>query len=163
FESALAAGTNLAFMGSNDAYWNVKYEDGEQTIFTYKSTYDPNPDPAQKTAMFREIGRPECLLIGGQHADIRALGHARDYSVTRAGVLVGPRRLAQRRHACALGPGRLRPLGAGGSTRPAVHAQRARRSDTTRGAARRPRGRSPSRNPGSHPLAERPANRRPSR
>jgi len=86
FEHALASGTNLAFMGSNDAYWNIRYEDGGQTIFTYKSMYDPNPDPTQKTAMFREIGRPECLLIGVQHADIRALDHPLDYTVTSAGA-----------------------------------------------------------------------------
>jgi hypothetical protein len=86
FEQALAAGTNLAFMGSNDAYWNMRYEDGGQTLFTYKSMYDPNPDPTQKTAMFREIGRPECLLLGVQHADIRALDHPLDYTVTSAGA-----------------------------------------------------------------------------
>jgi N,N-dimethylformamidase beta subunit-like protein len=86
FESALAAGTNLAFMGSNDAYWNIKYEDGGQTIFTYKSMYDPNPDVTTKTAMFREIGRPECLLLGVQHADIRVLAHPLDYTVTSAGA-----------------------------------------------------------------------------
>ncbi len=86
FEHALASGTNLAFMGSNDAYWNIRYEDRGQTIFTYKSMYDPNPDPTQKTAMFREIGRPECLLIGVQHADIRALDHPLDYTVTSAGA-----------------------------------------------------------------------------
>ena len=62
------AATNLAFMGTNDAYWNVRYEDGGRTIVAYKSLYDPNPDPTQKTAMFREIGRPECLLLGVQHA-----------------------------------------------------------------------------------------------
>jgi len=86
FDNALAAGTNLAFTGSNDAYWNVRYEDGGRTILTYKSMYDPNPDPTQKTAMFREIGRPECLLEGVQHADIRILDHPLDYTVTTAGA-----------------------------------------------------------------------------
>ena len=86
FESGLAGGTNLAFMGSNDAYWNIKYEDGGQTIYTYKSMYDPNPDVTTKTAMFREIGRPECLLEGVQHAEIRALDHPLDYTVTSAGA-----------------------------------------------------------------------------
>jgi N,N-dimethylformamidase beta subunit-like protein len=86
FDNALAAGTNLAFTGSNDAYWNVRYEDGGRTILTYKSMYDPNPDPTQKTAMFREIGRPECLLEGVQHADIRILDHPLDYTVTAAGA-----------------------------------------------------------------------------
>jgi hypothetical protein len=86
FDNALAAGTNLAFTSSNDAYWNVRYEDGGRTILTYKSTYDPNPDTTQKTAMFREIGRPECLLEGVQHADIRILDHPLDYTVTAAGA-----------------------------------------------------------------------------
>ena len=86
FENALGAGTNLAFTGSNDAYWNIRYEDGGRTVMTYKSMYDPNPDPTQKTAMFREIGRPECLLEGIQHADIRILGHPLDYTVTAAGA-----------------------------------------------------------------------------
>jgi hypothetical protein len=86
FDSALAAGTNLAFTGSNDAYWNIRYEDEGQTIVTYKSLYDPNPDPAQKTAMFRELGRPECLLEGVQHADIRILDNPLDYTVTAAGA-----------------------------------------------------------------------------
>ena len=86
FDAALVAGTNLAFTGSNDAYWNVRYEDGGRTVMTYKSTYDPNPDPTQKTAMFREIGRPECLLEGVQHADIRILDHPLDYTVTAAGA-----------------------------------------------------------------------------
>jgi hypothetical protein len=86
FDNALAEGTNLAFTGSNDAFWNIRYEDGGRTILTYKSTYDPNPDPTQKTAMFREIGRPECLLEGVQHADIRILDHPLDYTVTAAGA-----------------------------------------------------------------------------
>jgi hypothetical protein len=86
FDNALATGTNLAFTGSNDAYWNIRYEDAGRTILTYKSMYDPNPDPTQRTAMFREIGRPECLLEGVQHADIRILDHALDYTVTAAGA-----------------------------------------------------------------------------
>ena len=86
FDAAAAGGTNLAFMGSNDSYWNVKYEDGGQTIFTYKSTYDPNPDPTQKTAMFREIGRPECALEGVNNVSVTVLDHALDYTVTNDGA-----------------------------------------------------------------------------
>jgi hypothetical protein len=86
FDAALAEGTNLAFMSSNDAYWNIEYRDDRQTIFSYKSTYDPNPDPTKKTAMFREIGDPECLLIGVQHDDIRVLSHPLDYTVTAVGA-----------------------------------------------------------------------------
>jgi hypothetical protein len=86
FDAAVAAGTNLAFMGSNDAYWHIKYEDGGRTIFGYKSMYDPNPDTADKTAMFREIGRPECMLMGVQHVRLTIVSHALDYVVTAAGA-----------------------------------------------------------------------------
>jgi len=87
FDAAVAGGTNLAFMGSNDAYWNVRYEDDRHTILTYKSLYDPNPDTTQKTAMFREIGRPECLLLGVEHYGIiRQTVAGLDYAVTAAGA-----------------------------------------------------------------------------
>ncbi|HWX08933.1 MAG TPA: N,N-dimethylformamidase beta subunit family domain-containing protein [Gaiellaceae bacterium] len=67
FDAALAGGTNLAFLGSNDGYWNLRYADDRHTIISAKSLYDPNPVLSQKTAMFREIGRPECMLMGVQH------------------------------------------------------------------------------------------------
>jgi hypothetical protein len=87
FDAAVAAGTNLAFMSSNDAYWNIRYEDGGRTILTYKSLYDPNPDVTQKTAMFREIGRPECLLEGLEHFGIiKPTTRALDYVVTADGA-----------------------------------------------------------------------------
>jgi hypothetical protein len=86
FDAALAAGTNLAFMGANDAFWHVEYEDGRTTIHTEKSLYDPNPDPAMKTAMFREIGRPECLLEGVQHTNFTVYDHPLDYTVTAQGA-----------------------------------------------------------------------------
>jgi len=87
FDAAVATGTNLAFMGSNDAYWNIRYEDDRHTILTYKSLYDPNPDTTQKTAMFREIGRPECLLLGVEHYGIiRETAGGLDYVVTAPGA-----------------------------------------------------------------------------
>ena len=86
FDTALADGTNLAFMGSNDGYWQVKYADGDRTIVSAKSLSDPNPVLAEKTAMFREIGRPECELMGVQHQFLRVLPHALDYTVTPAGA-----------------------------------------------------------------------------
>jgi hypothetical protein len=85
FDAALAGGTNVAFMGSNDAYWRIKYEDGGRTIFGYKSLYDPAPLP-DKTALFREIGRPECMIMGVMHQFLTALPHALDYQVTAAGA-----------------------------------------------------------------------------
>jgi len=86
FGTALADGTNLAFMGANVAYWHIDYQDNRQTIFTYKSLYDPNPVLAQKTAMWREIGTPECMLTGVEQQSISPLGHSLDYTVTPAGA-----------------------------------------------------------------------------
>lgn len=86
FATALADGTNLAFMGSNDAYWHIDYEDGGQTIFGYKSILDPNPVLAQKTAMWRDIGAPECELSGVENQSIAPLPHPLDYTVTAAGA-----------------------------------------------------------------------------
>jgi hypothetical protein len=86
FDTALAQGTDLAFMGSNDAYWHIRYEDDRRTIVALKTLYDPNPVLAEKTALFREIGRPECILMGVQHQFLASLGHALDYGVTPAGA-----------------------------------------------------------------------------
>jgi hypothetical protein len=71
FERARDNGTNLAFMGSNAAYWQVRYEDGGRTIVGYKSFSDPIADPSLKTVMFRELGRPECALMGVMHLYLR--------------------------------------------------------------------------------------------
>jgi len=85
FDAARNAGTNLAFMGSNTGYWQVRYEDDRHTIVGYKSAADPNPDPALKTMLFRALMPPryECALLGVMH--IGGLGQA-DYSVTAAGA-----------------------------------------------------------------------------
>jgi hypothetical protein len=50
-------------------------------MLSAKSLYDPNPVLREKTAMFREIGRPECMLMGVQHTWFATLGHSLDYSV----------------------------------------------------------------------------------
>jgi hypothetical protein len=90
FEAARDSGVNLAFMGANDAYWQVRYEDAQRTMVAYKSMYDPNPDVTLKTAMFREIGRLECGLIGIQHQGASPLyWKAGDYTVPSA-VLADP-------------------------------------------------------------------------
>ena len=69
FEAALGAGTNLAFLGANIGYWQVRYENDGRTIVGYKSPADPEPDPALKTVLFRDLSppRPECSLLGVQH------------------------------------------------------------------------------------------------
>ena len=72
WDAARDAGVNLAFMGANAAYWQVRLQDAGRTIFTYKSMYDPEPNTALKTAMFRELVPPryECELIGIQHQGV---------------------------------------------------------------------------------------------
>jgi hypothetical protein len=68
FDQARDAGTNLAFTGANDAYWQVRYEDGGRTIVGYKESaaLDPIGDPALLTTRFRDLPepRPECRLLG---------------------------------------------------------------------------------------------------
>jgi hypothetical protein len=86
FDAARDRGVNLAFMGANDAYWQVVLQDGGRAIMAYKSLYDPNPDPAKKTAMFRELTPPryECELIGIQHQGVGLTWQPGDYTVVAA-------------------------------------------------------------------------------
>ncbi len=86
FEVARAAGTNLAFLGANAAYWQIRYADGERTIISYKSLYDPEPAIELKTALFREVGRPECALLGVQHQGGLQNWGRHDYVVTAEGA-----------------------------------------------------------------------------
>ncbi|MGD9998944.1 MAG: N,N-dimethylformamidase beta subunit family domain-containing protein, partial [Ilumatobacteraceae bacterium] len=69
FESAVQAGVNLAFVGANLAYWNIRLEDTERTVVAYKD-YAPDPigDPSRATVKFRDLvpPRPEASLIGVQ-------------------------------------------------------------------------------------------------
>jgi hypothetical protein len=78
-ETALAAGTGLAFMGANIAYWQVRYEDDERTLAEYRdAALDPETDPARQTVRFRDLDppRPERTLIGQQYDG--GLAHPRD-------------------------------------------------------------------------------------
>ena len=86
FDTARDRGVNLAFMDANDAYWQVVMQDGGRSIMSYKSLYDPNPDPSQKTAMFRELTPPryECELIGIQHQGVGLTWQPGDYTVVDA-------------------------------------------------------------------------------
>lgn len=71
-ERARDLGTNLAFMGANTGYWQVRYEDARRTVVEYRrAARDPNPDPAVKTDRFRVLSppRPECRLEGVQFQD----------------------------------------------------------------------------------------------
>jgi hypothetical protein len=87
FDAARDAGTNLAFTGSNAAYWQIRYEDDHRTIVGYKDYADPEPDPALQTHLFRELTppRPECELMGVMHLRLRPHQSGPvDYTVTDA-------------------------------------------------------------------------------
>jgi hypothetical protein len=85
FEAARDAGTNLAFMGANAGYWQIRYANAESTIVSYKSTADPISDPSQQTVQFRQLTppRPECELLGVQfQGGLRTSGDPpRDYGI----------------------------------------------------------------------------------
>ncbi len=81
-EAARDAGQNLAFLGANLGYWQVRYADGGRSLIGYKSNADPIGDPALKTDQFRYVGRPECELIGVQYNNTSwPLGTSDDMSV----------------------------------------------------------------------------------
>jgi hypothetical protein len=72
FDQAQADGVNLACMGANTAYWQMRFEDDERTMVEYRwRAADPEPSRALKTEMFRNLDppRPECLLWGVQYQE----------------------------------------------------------------------------------------------
>jgi hypothetical protein len=86
FETARALGTNLAFMGANIGYWQMRYDDRRRTIVEYRvASVDPEPIPALKTVRFRSLDppRPECELEGVQYrgAGIESIGGQYDFAV----------------------------------------------------------------------------------
>lgn len=89
WEAARAHGVNLAFMGANTGYWQVRYEDGDRTMVSYKSRSDPEPDDSLKTIEFRHLRppRPECELEGEQSNQRESeTGSYFNYTVTKAGA-----------------------------------------------------------------------------
>jgi hypothetical protein len=88
FQVARSKGTNLAFLGSNAGYWQVRYENAGRTIVGYKEAApDPGPDPALRTVRFRDLvpPRPECALEGVMYYRIReSQSGPVDYTVTAA-------------------------------------------------------------------------------
>ena len=91
FDYARDQGTNLAFLGANTGYWQIRYEDAGRTIVAYKSRYDPEPDPALKTTMFRDLVPPryECELLGIQSQGVGLRWPLSDY-VVQAGAIGDP-------------------------------------------------------------------------
>ena len=85
-ELARDSGVNIASMGANTGYWQVRYEDGEHTVVGYKNgAADPVADPGNKTILFRDLGRPECELFGVQYDDSWSV----DSTVRNYGVVAG--------------------------------------------------------------------------
>ena len=89
WEAARAAGVNLAFMGANTGYWQIRYEDAHRTIVSYKYSPDPNPDPTVRTVQFRQLAvpRPECELEGVQFGGNVISGQYFDYTVDPGGAI----------------------------------------------------------------------------
>jgi subtilisin-like proprotein convertase family protein len=68
-EIAVASGVNVIFASGNESYWNIRMEDsplGPNRIITcYKdAALDPAPTGPDETITFRDLGRPENMLIG---------------------------------------------------------------------------------------------------
>ncbi len=77
-EAARDAGVDLAFMGANTGYWQMRYQNGRRTIVEYRSgNRDPETNPALKTVRFRELAtpRPECTLLGVMWGEIGRAGY----------------------------------------------------------------------------------------
>lgn len=67
FDTAVARGTNVMFVGANIGYWQIRYEDDYRTFAIYKYEPDPWPVSRERTTLFRNLGRAECKLIGVQY------------------------------------------------------------------------------------------------
>jgi hypothetical protein len=69
-DTAQLARVNMAFMGANSGYWQMRYSPDYRGIYEYRTAdADPSPTPATKTVQFRSLTppRPECLLEGEQY------------------------------------------------------------------------------------------------
>ncbi len=92
FDDARALGTNLAFLGANIGYWQMRYANDRRTIVEYRiAKLDPEPTPALKTVQFRKLvpKRPECELEGVQYVrgeEAESIGGQHDFSVAPAGL-----------------------------------------------------------------------------
>jgi hypothetical protein len=89
-EKARDAGTNLAFIGGNDVYWQARYADNRRTLLEFRnSSLDPSADEATKTVLFRDLQppRPECTLVGLEwQGGWRSDGVALSYTVNDAAL-----------------------------------------------------------------------------
>jgi hypothetical protein len=84
--AARNAGINLAFFSSNQIYWRVRFGPDFQgrpnrTMLCYKYVQDPIAAGDFRTGLFRDLGKPEAALIGGQYVAAPVTG---DITVTNA-------------------------------------------------------------------------------
>ena len=49
-------GTNIAFLGANDGYWEIRYQDGERTLYRHVVAQEPDGEPG--TGLFRALPTP---------------------------------------------------------------------------------------------------------
>ena len=87
FEMARDRGINLAFMGANIGFWQMRYEDDGRTIVEYRrAELDPEQNPWLKTVPFRWLypPRPECELRGVDWWG--GYGPSRDYAPVAASL-----------------------------------------------------------------------------
>lgn len=70
-EQFVKQGGNLAIFSGNTCWWQVRFEDGGDTMVCYKQKdFDPIADNKLKTVNWKEpyLGRPETLLTGLRYA-----------------------------------------------------------------------------------------------
>lgn len=84
--AARDAGINLAFFSSNQIYWRVRFAAGSRgqpngIMLCYKYVPDPIASGDLRTGLFRDLGKPEAALIGGQYVAAPVTG---DIAVTNA-------------------------------------------------------------------------------
>lgn len=84
-QGARDAGTNMAFLGSNTAYWHVRLENNNREMvgFRYQAEQEVPPAGSQKTILWRDLGRPEARLVGIQYVKDPVDGA---YTITSGGT-----------------------------------------------------------------------------
>jgi hypothetical protein len=95
FDTARDFGVDLMFMGSNVGYWQVRYENDRRTLVAYKNGVDPDHSVDGETIRFRDLGKPECQLLGvqfdggAQNAGSVALDYVMDDAAERWAIGTG--------------------------------------------------------------------------
>lgn len=84
---AVNDGVNLVAMGADIAYWQARYANNDTSLIEYRTaSADPDPDPADKTVRFSQVGLPDCELLGVGFSDGAKADDppSYDYTVTSA-------------------------------------------------------------------------------